>query len=218
MEYRNRRRIWAWLSALWLVAACLAGCRLPVTGGMGTVEQAKDGGRQWEETRYSDGTSRLAAELESGQSAGDESPVQLSEVSPAVLEMEETDIAQTTDQADLLTVEESGVYTSKEEVALYIHLYGHLPDNYITKREAEAVGWDSRAGNLWEVAPGMSIGGSRFGNYEGALPDKEGRKYYECDIDYEGGYRGAKRMIYSDDGLIFYTEDHYESFEELYGE
>ena len=56
MEYRNRRRIWAWLSALWLVAACLAGCRLPVTGGMGTVEQAKDGGRQWEETRYSDGT------------------------------------------------------------------------------------------------------------------------------------------------------------------
>ena len=155
---------------------------------------------------------------ESGQSAGDESPVQLSEVSPAVLEMEETDIAQTTDQADLLTVEESGVYTSKEEVALYIHLYGHLPDNYITKREAEALGWDSRAGNLWEVAPGMSIGGSRFGNYEGALPDKEGRKYYECDIDYEGGYRGAKRMIYSDDGLIFYTEDHYESFEELYGE
>ncbi|MCI8984176.1 MAG: ribonuclease [Hungatella sp.] len=132
--------------------------------------------------------------------------------------MEETDIAQTTDQADLLTVEESGVYTSKEEVALYIHLYGHLPDNYITKREAEALGWDSRAGNLWEVAPGMSIGGSRFGNYEGALPDKEGRKYYECDIDYEGGYRGAKRMIYSDDGLIFYTEDHYESFEELYGE
>ena len=70
--------------------------------------------------------------MESGQSAGDESPVQLSEVSPAVLEMEETDIAQTTDQADLLTVEESGVYTSKEEVALYIHLYGHLPDNYIT--------------------------------------------------------------------------------------
>ncbi|MCI9638147.1 MAG: ribonuclease [Hungatella sp.] len=132
--------------------------------------------------------------------------------------MEETDIAQTTDQADLLTVEESGVYTSKEEVALYIHLYGHLPDNYITKREAEALGWDSRAGNLWEVAPSMSIGGSRFGNYEGALPDKEGRKYYECDIDYEGGYRGAKRMIYSDDGLIFYTEDHYESFEELYGE
>ncbi len=116
------------------------------------------------------------------------------------------------------TVEESGSYTSKEEVGLYLHLYGHLPDNYITKKEAENLGWDSRAGNLWEVAPGMSIGGSRFGNYEGLLPDKKGRKYYECDIDYEGGYRGAGRIVYSDDGLIYYTEDHYKTFEQLYGQ
>lgn len=115
-------------------------------------------------------------------------------------------------------IEESGIYTSKEEVALYIHIYGRLPDNYITKREAEDLGWNSKEGNLWEVAPGMSIGGSRFGNYEGALPDKEGRKYFECDIDYEGGYRGAKRLVYSNDGLIFYTEDHYNTFEQLYGQ
>jgi len=113
-------------------------------------------------------------------------------------------------------ISEDGTYTSKEEVAEYIHLYGHLPSNYITKKEAEALGWDSREGNLWEVAPDKSIGGSRFGNYEGNLPDKDGRKYFECDIDFEGGYRGAKRIIYSNDGLIFYTEDHYRTFEQLY--
>ena len=115
-------------------------------------------------------------------------------------------------------IEEDGVYTSKDEVAAYLHIYGRLPQNYITKKEAEKAGWDSRKGNLWEVAPGMSIGGSHFGNYEGALPDKKGRKYYECDIDYDGGYRGAKRLIYSSDGLIFYTEDHYNTFEQLYSQ
>ncbi len=113
-------------------------------------------------------------------------------------------------------VSEDGTYTSKEEVAEYIHLFGHLTSNYITKREAEELGWDSRAGNLWDVAPGKSIGGSRFGNYEGSLPDKNGRKYYECDIDFDGGYRGAKRIIYSNDGLVFYTGDHYKTFEQLY--
>lgn len=66
------------------------------------------------------------------------------------------------------------------------------------------------------MAPGKSIGGSHFGNYEGMLPEKKGRKYYECDLEYEGGYRGAKRLIYSNDGLIFYTEDHYQTFEQLY--
>ena len=115
-----------------------------------------------------------------------------------------------------LTVEEDGEYTSREEVALYIHIYGRLPSNYITKREAEELGWDSYRGNLWDVAPGKSIGGTRFGNYERNLPEKSGRKYYECDIDYHGGRRGAKRIVYSNDGLIFYTEDHYLTFEQLY--
>lgn len=115
-------------------------------------------------------------------------------------------------------ISEDGTYSSKEEVALYLHLYGHLPDNYITKKEAEMLGWDSGKGNLWEAAPGRSIGGGRFGNYEGLLPEKENRQYYECDIDYNGGYRNEKRIVYSDDGLIYYTEDHYESFEKLYGD
>ena len=117
-----------------------------------------------------------------------------------------------------LKVEEDGQYTSKEEVAEYIYLYNHLPDNYITKKEAKELGWVNSEGNLGEVAPGKSIGGDYFGNYEGLLPEDDDRDYYECDIDSDGGYRGAKRIVYSNDGLIYYTEDHYESFELLYGE
>lgn len=115
-------------------------------------------------------------------------------------------------------IEEDGVYTSKDEVAEYIHLYGHLPDNFITKSEAKKLGWVSSEGNLGEAAPGKSIGGDHFGNYEGTLPEKKGRSYTECDIDSDGGYRGAKRIIFSNDGLIYYTGDHYETFELLYGE
>lgn len=112
---------------------------------------------------------------------------------------------------------EDGTYTSKEDVALYIHLYGHLPPNFITKKEAEQLGWTG--GSLEHFAPGMCIGGSRFGNYEGLLPQREGRSYTECDIDTLGAdKRGAKRIVFSNDGLIYYTEDHYESFELLYGE
>lgn len=115
------------------------------------------------------------------------------------------------------TLPEDGSYTSKEDVALYIHLYGHLPPNFITKKEAEALGW--KGGSLEPYAPGMCIGGSRFGNYEELLPIKEGRSYTECDIDTLGAdKRGAKRIVFSNDGLIYYTEDHYESFELLYGE
>ncbi len=62
----------------------------------------------------------------------------------------------------------------------------------------------------------MSIGGDHFGNYEGLLPDATGRKWHECDVNYSGGYRGAERLVYSNDGLIYYTEDHYESFEKMY--
>ena len=112
---------------------------------------------------------------------------------------------------------EDGSYTSKEDVALYIHLYGHLPLNFITKKEAEKLGW--KGGSLEPYAPGMCIGGSRFGNYEELLPQKDGRSYTECDIDTLGAdKRGAKRIVFSNDGLIYYTEDHYASFELLYGE
>lgn len=114
------------------------------------------------------------------------------------------------------TIDENGTYTSKEDVALYIHTYNHLPSNFITKNKAKELGWDSSKGNLGKVAPGMSIGGDKFGNREGLLPKKDGRQYYECDIDSDGSFRNAKRIIFSNDGLIYYTEDHYESFELLY--
>ena len=116
------------------------------------------------------------------------------------------------------SISEEGTYTTKEEVAEYINLYGHLPSNFITKKEAKELGWVSSEGNLNEVAPGMSIGGDYFGNYEGLLPEADDRDYYECDIDFDGTYRNEKRIVFSNDGLIYYTEDHYESFELLYGE
>ena len=132
-------------------------------------------------------------------------------------------VSQTEPEEEGLTVTEDGEYTDKDHVALYIHEFGHLPSNYVTKNKAADAGWDSRAGNLNTVLPGKSIGGSRFGNYEGLLPEKNGRKYYECDIDFnpdgqttEPAYRNEKRIIYSNDGLIFYTEDHYQTFEQLY--
>ena len=122
--------------------------------------------------------------------------------------------AQTDNTASDVTVTEDGWYSTPEEVALYIHTYGDLPDNFITKKEAEQLGWDSKKGNLWDVAEGMSIGGDHFGNYEGLLPEED--SYTECDVNYNGGYRGSERIIFSDDGDIYYTGDHYKSFEQLY--
>lgn len=118
-------------------------------------------------------------------------------------------------QSSTISLDKDGYYYSKEDVSLYIATYGQLPSNYITKKEAIKLGWDSQLGNLWDVADQMCIGGDRFGNYEGLLPKEKNRQYYECDIDYHGGYRNEKRIIYSNDGYIFYTEDHYESFEEI---
>ena len=121
------------------------------------------------------------------------------------------------DDASAPQIDEDGAYTTKDDVALYIHTYGHLPDNFITKKDAQALGWPG--GSLEPYAPGKCIGGDRFGNYEGLLPEAEGRRYTECDIDTKGrSSRGAKRIVFSNDGLIYYTGDHYKSFELLYGE
>ena len=114
-------------------------------------------------------------------------------------------------------IDKNGSYTKKDDVALYIHTYGKLPNNFITKKEAEKLGWSG--GGLDKYANGKCIGGDRFGNYEGLLPKKKGRTYTECDIDtMHKSSRGAKRIIFSNDGLIYYTDDHYESFTLLYGE
>ena len=113
-------------------------------------------------------------------------------------------------------VTENGEYSDKDHVALYIHTFGHLPSNYISKTKARKAGWVNTKGNLWDVLPGKSIGGSEFYNDDAALPDAAGRRWTECDIDYSGGYRNAKRIVFSNDGLVFYTDDHYETFEQLY--
>ena len=113
-------------------------------------------------------------------------------------------------------IREDGSYTSRDEVALYLQTYGKRPKNFISKKDAEEQGFRFGEGDFGEAFPGMSVGGSRFGNYEGQLPEKSGRRYYECDIDYQGGRRNAKRLVYSNDGLIFYTDDHYKSFTQLY--
>lgn len=120
------------------------------------------------------------------------------------------------DKSSPAALDEGGEYTSAEDVALYLHLYAHLPQNFITKKDARALGWNG--GGLDDYADGKCIGGDRFGNYEGLLPDAPGREYHECDIDtLHAASRGAKRIVYSNDGLIYYTEDHYESFILLYG-
>lgn len=113
--------------------------------------------------------------------------------------------------------DEDGSYTTKEDVLAYLIAYGHLPPNFITKNEARAAGWEG--GSLERYCPGKCIGGDRFGNREGLLPSAKGRVWTECDINTLGKKsRGAERMVFSNDGLIYYTGDHYESFELLYGE
>lgn len=105
----------------------------------------------------------------------------------------------------------NGTYDSKDQVAEYLYEYERLPRNYMTKKEARKLGW--QGGSLEKYAPGMCIGGDFYGNYEGLLPNDD---YHECDIDTLGKKsRGAKRLVFSDDE-IYYTGDHYSSFELLY--
>lgn len=147
----------------------------------------------------------------------DSQSVQTEQNASAEEDAEEIELSEeASDSLSGLSVSEDGTYTDKEEVALYIHTYGHLPDNFISKTKARKAGWDSKEGNLDEVLPGMSIGGSEFKNYDGQLPDAAGRTWTECDINYTGGYRGAERIVFSNDGLIYYTGDHYKTFEQLY--
>ncbi len=133
---------------------------------------------------------------------------------PAPAAQEQTQTA--APRATASPVSEDGAYFDKDRVALYIHLYGRLPSNFINKDEARKLGWEG--GSVEKFAPGRAIGGDHFGNYEGVLPDKQGRRYTECDIDTRGASsRGAKRIVFSNDGLVYYSSDHYETFTLLYG-
>ncbi len=189
-----KRRVWGCLLVFLAAITMLTGCQtLPAGGASATTAAGKQ-----------------------------ESPVVSATTAPAGTVAEATSTAVNTRSAGGNKIEEEqlaedGSYTTKEDVALYLYQYGHLPDNFITKKEAQNLGWSG--GSLEPYAPGCCIGGSRFGNYEGNLPEKKGRQYWECDIDTLGKKsRGAKRIVYSSDGLIYYTDDHYETFELLYGE
>lgn len=200
MKMKNRFR--NNLVSLWLVlilAFTLVGCtrnKQPVDPAATTASSAVSTGANVEASTQASTEASVEASTESdtGKEAGAEATTEAS-----------------------TTLDKDGTYTSKEDVAAYIHTYGQLPQNFITKKDAKKLGWPG--GSLEEYAPGKCIGGDFFGNYEGLLPTKKGRKYYECDVDTLGkSKRGAKRIIYSNDGLVYYTEDHYESFELLYGE
>ena len=207
------RRIAALLLAL-LLALSLTACGNPAQT-MDTIEKAAQTVQQIAEVlndteEDTESAAWPASEAQEAAEEASEEPAQASDQETAAEEPAEA-------AAETPAIDEDGVYTTKDDVALYLHTYGHLPSNFITKKEAEKLGWSG--GSLEPYAPGKCIGGSHFGNYEGILPEKDGRSYTECDIDTLGAdKRGAKRIVFSNDGLIYYTEDHYETFELLYGE
>jgi ribonuclease len=194
---------------LWWLPIIILGLMFAL--GACTRQEAKKESAKTESSKIE---SSKTESVKDGKSQSKESTSKAEETT-TITESEEETLQESATEKEV-QVEENGNYTSKEEVALYIHTYGKLPVNYITKKEAQDMGWDPSKGNLSDILPGMSIGGSAFGNYEGALPRANGRRYFECDIDYDGGYRGAKRLVYSNDGLVFYTEDHYNTFEQIY--
>ena len=239
MRKRMKSRWLCLLLGMLLLVSLLAGCGKGAAGGTGTAQEnapalatITQNGQDTVEGEPSDTGQAIAAGENAGNAAPEMDPW-LTEEEPADAGAPETDPAETGEPetslaliesdpaesgpAETLTetlpaIDEDGSYTTKEDVALYIHTYGRLPSNFITKKQAEKLGWTG--GSLEPYAPGKCIGGSHFGNYEGVLPDGN---YKECDIGTLGKKsRGAKRLIYSDDGRIYYTEDHYKTFTQLY--
>jgi hypothetical protein len=105
--------------------------------------------------------------------------------------------------------------TSFEDVGEYLRHNGTLPENFVTKDQAKTLGWSPKKGNLGQVAPGKSIGGDPYQDFEGRLPSAPGRTWREADINYAGGVRGPDRLVYSSDGLMFKTTDHYTTFTQV---
>lgn len=118
-------------------------------------------------------------------------------------------------QVQVGAVQEDHAYIDAPSVAAYLRAYDHLPNNYLTKRQARDKGWVPEKGNLRDLGPMAIIGGDRFGNREKQLPDREGLRYKECDVNYNGGPRGPERLVYDNEGNIYYTQDHYRHFEDV---
>ena len=205
MKKKMRSRWLCLLMAVLLAVSLLAGCG---KSGSGTAQESSSALM----TVTEDGPAETESETPEGELTEIESETPEGELTEIVPEIPEEEPAEVVSGEATPGIDENGSYTTKEDVALYIHTYGKLPPNFITKKQAEKLGWSG--GSLEPYAPGKCIGGNYFGNYEGILPDGE---YRECDIDTLGKKsRGAKRLIYSDDGRIYYTSDHYKSFTQLY--
>lgn len=201
----NVRRLIAVLTCVLLVVAC-AGAALGLSG---CIRHGSDGAASPSPSPSPSATA--AAPSASPKAKASASPKAEPSAKPSAT-------ASAKPGKEAVHVEQDGEYTSKEEVAAYIHAFGELPRNFVTKTKARKAGWDASDGNLQDILPGKSIGGGGFENDEGNVPRVKGRVWYECDIDYHGGYRGGKRLVYSNDGLIYYTGDHYKTYELLYGQ
>ena len=224
-------RLWLLIAAMVLAIGISAGCskkkETTATTAAATMESTTQKETTEAPTTTTEGTTEATMEstteapteattTEAPTEATSESTTEATTTQKETTEKPTTQ-KETTAAPTEAAIDEDGEYTSKDDVALYIYTYGHLPSNFVTKSEARAKGWEG--GSLEDYFPGCSIGGDVFGNREGILPKKKGRTYYECDIDTKGKKsRGAKRIVFSDDGLIYYTDDHYETFTLLYGE
>lgn len=202
---KKHLRLWLLLMCVILTLGLFAGCRKKSTSKETTKKT----------TTVTETTA--APETTDAPSEETSSETELTSPSQSSTESEKETSEEPSESTTEAPIDENGTYTSKDDVALYIHTYGHLPSNFVTKSEARKKGWEG--GSLEDYFPGCSIGGDVFGNREGILPTRKGRTYYECDIDTKGKKsRGAKRIVFSNDGLIYYTDDHYETFTLLYGE
>ena len=155
----------------------------------------------------------LIAGCDADMTIGDTPNSQSAMTDPA--EIGKHDVSQEALEKAKELVDKDGVYVTPAMVAAYIDTFNKLPQNFITKKEAQQLGWNSSKNHVSDVAPDKSIGGDRFGNYENKLPKGN---YRECDINYTGGKRGAERIIYDNDGDVYYTNDHYNTFTQLFGE
>ena len=227
MRNSKRSRWLCLLLGVLLAVSLLAGCGKSGTGtaqeeNASTLISISESGQELSEAGT--GESESPPKASDQMAGGAEQPSEAVEPPPEAEEQPPEVAVQTPEQAGpenepaegseaaAPALDEDGSYTTKEDVALYIHTYGRLPSNFITKKQAEKLGWSG--GSLEPYAPGKCIGGNRFGNYEKLLPDGN---YKECDIDTLGKKsRGAKRLIFSDDGRIYYTGDHYKTFTQLY--
>jgi guanyl-specific ribonuclease Sa len=101
--------------------------------------------------------------------------------------------------------------TKAEVVIEFVKVNHQLPDFYLTKNKAKKLGWIPSKANLCEVLPGRAIGGDHFSNREKQLP--EGEQYFEADVNFSCGSRNADRIIFTKNGDVYLSTDHYKSFQ-----